>query len=143
VIDRSKWTNKHCGTAPYANNYVGYEHFVKIIEKFPDIKIIVAHLGAYEYEKFFKLIDKFDNLYFDTAMVFIPLDLFKKWKINLEHPTKEMMISYQDRILYGSDFPNIPYNYDISIQGLLDLELDYRTYKKIFYENAKKAFNLS
>lgn len=70
-----------------------------------------------------------DNLYLDTAIVFIPLDLFTKWKTNFQHPVKEMIISYQNRILYGSDFPNIPYNYDISIQGLLDLELDYRTYK--------------
>lgn len=143
VIDRGKWIIMHCGTAPYSNKYVGYDFFIKMIKQFPDIKIIVAHLGAYEYEKFFKLLDNHENLYFDTAMVFIPLDLFKKWKINLSHPPKELIQSYQDRIFYGSDFPNIPYDYDLSIQGLLDLDLDRKIYHKIFYENAKKAFDIS
>jgi uncharacterized protein len=143
VIDYGKWITMHCGTAPYSNEFVGFKNFVKMIEKFPDIKIIIAHLGAYEYEKFFKLLDRYDNVFLDTAMVFIPLDLFKKWKFNLKHPEKELIVSYQDRILYGSDFPNIPYEYESSIQGLLDLDLDRKVYEKIFYQNAKKTFKLN
>jgi predicted TIM-barrel fold metal-dependent hydrolase len=142
TIDRGKWVNFHCGTAPYSNEFVGYEHFIKVMENFPDMKVIVAHFGAYEYEKFFKLLDKYENLYFDSAMVYIPLDIFKKWKSELYHPRKELIISYQDRILYGSDFPNIPYDYPVSTKGLFDLDLEKSIYKKIFYENAKKVFNL-
>ena len=143
VIDRGRWITMHCGTAPYSNEFVGFKNFIKMIEKFPDIKIIVAHLGAYEYDKFFKLLDRYDNLFFDTAMVFIPLDLFEKWKTNLKHPEKELIVSYQDKIFYGSDFPNIPYEYELSIQGLLNLDLERKVYEKIFYQNAKKAFKLS
>ena len=76
-------------------------------------------------------------------MVFIPLDLFEKWKTNLKHPEKELIVSYQDKIFYGSDFPNIPYEYELSIQGLLNLDLERKVYEKIFYQNAKKAFKLS
>lgn len=143
ILDKGKWINMHCGTAPYSNKFVGFKHFTKFIEKFPDINIIVAHFGAYEHEKFFKLMDKHENLYLDTAMVFIPFKLFEKWNRDIDYPDRELLISYQDRILYGSDFPNIPYDYEVSTKGLLDLDLDKRIYEKIFSENARKIFNIS
>jgi predicted TIM-barrel fold metal-dependent hydrolase len=114
-----------------------------MIEKFPDLNIIIAHFGAYEYEKFFKLIDKHDNLYLDTAMVYNPSHLFEKWKREITYPDRDMLISYQDRILYGSDFPNIPYDYENSTKGLLDLDLERGIYQKIFSENARKIFKIS
>lgn len=142
VLDRGKWINMHCGTAPYSNKFVGFKHFIKMIEKFPDLNIIVAHFGAYEYEKFFKLIDKHENLYLDTAMVYNPSNLFEKWKRDIKYPDTDLIISYQDRILYGSDFPNIPYDYEISTKGLLDLDLDRDIYHKIFSENARRIFKI-
>ena len=45
--------------------------------------------------------------------------------------------------LYGSDFPNIPYEYERSTQGLLELDMPRGFYENIFYNNAKKLFNIS
>jgi predicted TIM-barrel fold metal-dependent hydrolase len=143
ILDGGKWINMHCGTAPYSNKFVGFKHFIKLIQKFPDLKIIVAHFGAYEHEKFFKLMDTHDNLFLDTAMVYVPSNLFTKWNRNMKYPDRELLISYQDRILYGSDFPNIPYNYEVSTKGLLDLDLERGILQKIFSENARKIFNVS
>ncbi len=140
IVDKGKWFTIHAGTAPYRNEYVGFKHFLKFIAKYPNMKIIVAHLGAFEYQEFFGLLDKYENLYLDTAMVFIPNNVFPERRLKQTPP--ELLLSYQDRILYGSDFPNIPYEYERSTKGLLDLDLSREFYEKIFYTNAERLFEL-
>ena len=143
IVDRGKWLTIHAGTAPYTNKYLGYDTFIKLIENFPNMNIIVAHLGTYEYTKFFKLLDKYENLYLDTAMVYIPNYIFEKWRIEVDLPKPEELLQYQDRILFGSDFPNIPYDYELSTRNLFELNLPKSFYNKIFYSNAEKLFNIS
>ncbi|MHA1292713.1 MAG: amidohydrolase family protein [Promethearchaeota archaeon] len=138
IIDYGKWFLVHAGTAPYRNKYVGFKHFIKFYEKYSDMNVIVAHLGAFEYDKFLSLIDKYENIYFDTAMIFIPNNIFRERKI--KRPKSEDLILYQDRILYGSDFPNIPYDYQFSTKGFLELNLSKNFYENIFYNNSKKLF---
>jgi predicted TIM-barrel fold metal-dependent hydrolase len=142
IVDEGKWLVIHAGTAPYANKYVGYDNFLKLMKKYPNMNVIVAHLGTYEHEKFLKLLDSYENLYLDTAMVYVPEELFNRWSRNITLPSPEDLLHYQDRILYGSDFPNIPYEYKKSIEGLLDLGLTRNFYEDIFYNNANRLFNL-
>jgi len=130
----------HAGTAPYRNEYVGIKNFQKFLDNFPDMKLIIAHMGAFEYDKFIKLLDKHENLYLDTTMIYIRNNIFPERKI--KRPKPDVLLSYQDRILFGSDFPNIPYSYENSMLGLLDLDLSRKFYRDIFYKNAKKLFNL-
>ena len=140
IVDRGKWFLIHAGTAPYRNEYVGFKYFEKFIEKYPDMKVIVAHMGAFEYKKFFKLIEKHENLYFDTAMIYIPQNIFRERVV--KRPDEEELLTNQEKILYGSDFPNIPYEYERSSKGFFELNLSKDFYNRIFYENAKKLLNL-
>ncbi len=141
IVEKGKWICMHAGTFPYRNQYVGYKHFIKFLEKYPDIKIIVAHMGAFEYKKFLTLLETHDNLYLDTTMIYIPNNIFPERKSR--RPKAEDLLSYQDKILFGTDFPNIPYEYKNATRGLLDMDLPRNFYEKIFYWNAKKIFNLN
>ena len=141
LIDRGKWLCVHIGTAPYRNKYVGYKYFIKFIEKYPNMKVIIPHMGAFEYKKFLNLLDMYENLYLDTTMIYIPENIFPE-RIT-KRPNSEELISYQDRILFGTDFPNIPYEYNLSTKGLLGLNLSRSFYENIFFNNAKRLFNLT
>ncbi len=141
IIDRGKWLAVHIGTAPYRNEYVGYKNFVNFLTRYPNMNIIVAHMGAFEYKKFINLLDQHENLYLDTAMIYIPNNIFPERET--KRPKPETLLSYQDRILFGSDFPNIPYEYKNSTKGLLNFDLPRKFYENIFYHNAKRIFNLS
>ena len=141
ILDRGKWLCVHIGTAPYRNQYVGYRNFTKFIEKYPNMNIIIPHMGAFEYNKFLKLLDKHENLYLDTTMIYIPDNIFPERKA--KRPKPDDLTSYQDRILFGSDFPNIPYEYNLSTKGLLSLNLPKTFYENIFFNNAKRLFNLT
>ena len=59
------------------------------------------------------------------------LDSFKNEEIN----------ELSDRILFGSDFPNIPYQYENSIQGWLQREMEPSFYEKLFFRNAELLFS--
>jgi predicted TIM-barrel fold metal-dependent hydrolase len=74
-------------------------------------------------------------------MIYIPENVFPERVV--KRPNSEELISYQDRILFGTDFPNIPYEYTLSTKGLLGLDLPKRIYDNLFYNNAKKLFDLN
>jgi len=141
ILDRGKWLCVHIGTAPIRNKYVGYKYFIKFLERYPNMNIIVPHMGAFEYKKFLRLLDKYENLYLDTTMIYIPENIFPEREN--KRPTSEDLLSYQDRILFGSDFPNIPYEYNYATEGLLSLNLPKIFYENIFFNNAKRLFKLA
>lgn len=106
-----------------------------ILKNFPDLKICVPHLGFDETAAYREMIEKYDNLWLDTTMVIT--DYFQ-----LEE--KIDIVSYRaDRIMYGSDFPNIPYAWDRELKVLSKEEISHDALKKISGKNAADFFNLN
>ncbi len=89
----------------------------KILQNFPKLKICVPHLGFDEFSAYRKLIEKYDNLWLDTTMVLT--DYFP-----IENAV-ELDSFRVDRIMYGSDFPNIPYAWDRELKWLKTSGLAY------------------
>jgi hypothetical protein len=106
----------------------------QIITDFPDLKICVPHLGFDEVKAYRKLIEKYDNLWLDTTMVITDYFMIKD-KINLSHYRP-------DRIMYGSDFPNIPYAWDRELKVLKRADISYDVMEKISHKNAIDFFGL-
>ena len=150
IIDYDKVLLPHIGTGPTYSNYhpgktlecafVGVKHLKKFLNRFPEMKIIVPHLGAAEYEEMWKLIDDYPNLYFDTAMIGVRDN--PAFDDGLEIVSNERLYELSDRILFGSDFPNIPYDYSKSVQGWLNRGMKEEFYTKIFHNNAERLFGL-
>jgi predicted TIM-barrel fold metal-dependent hydrolase len=54
------------------------------------------------------------------------------------------LLDIGDRILFGSDFPNIPYDYATAMQALTGIDgIDDDWLRGVFYRNAAKLFGLS
>lgn len=139
VIEHEAWALLHTGTAPYSNGLVGVQYFRKLMKRFPDLKVIVAHMGGYEFDAFFELLDMYPNMRLDTTMIFTETDVFDT---SFPNSMNHLLKKYSDKILFGSDFPNIPYEYEESINGLLRLGLEKEVYDQIFYKNAERDFNI-
>ncbi len=135
VKDRGKILLLHTGTGPIGNDFVGVKNFVKLLKKFPDLPAIIPHMGGLEYKDFIELLDYYPNLYLDTSFCFWPNS---PWLFNLD---KNYLEKYKDRILYGSDFPNIVLPREDEINYLYKLNLSKEFYQKIFYANAQKLIN--
>lgn len=128
--------NKNLGFSPH----VGIKKLIPVIERFPELKIQIPHLGAGEYDDFFNIALDYPSIFFDTAMVLVNHGIFPH---GLE---RESMIDdinkLQDKIMFGSDFPNIPYEYNFAISETMKLPLNRSIRDKIMYKNAIKFYNL-
>src|SRR5262249_12947094 len=54
----------------------------------------------------------------------------------------QRVLEFQDRVLYGSDFPNIPYPLADGVQAILDLRLGRALEEKILCTNAARLLGL-
>jgi predicted TIM-barrel fold metal-dependent hydrolase len=128
----------HTGTAPLPGEFSGIKYFKPFIETFPELKVIIAHMGTHEVEEYISLFDSYPNLGMDTTMVFV--DFFATGDETDKYlPFVE---KYNSRIYFGSDFPNIPYNLSHAIENLLNSNLSNAAKKNIFFNNALRLFSL-
>lgn len=129
IMDKGKRLLMHLGTGPIGNQFTGLAHFKILLDRYPGLPVTVPHMGGYEYKEFLGLLDDHPALYLDTAYSFWPQAPggFDQGGEALER--------YQDRIVYGSDFPNIVFPRGDEIKGLLAYGLDREVYTKIFFDN--------
>ena len=140
-LDHGMPLNMHVGTEPKSEHYkcdpyeiCGAERVDKVMARFPGLRLCVPHLGVGEIPEYADLIEKYDDLYLDTAMAlthYFPL------------PNRIPLSQYRlDRIMYGSDYPNIPYAWDRELKWLADQELSQGELDLISHGNAQRFFKL-
>ena len=132
LIDKKKRVLLHVGNGPIGNEFVGFDQFNKLLNRFPDLPANIPHMGSLEFKKFIELLDGHPNLYLDTAYSFWP-NLPFTFNLGSEYLEK-----YKDNIIYGSDFPNVTLPREGEIDYLLSLDLSEDFYGKIFYRNGMK-----
>jgi predicted TIM-barrel fold metal-dependent hydrolase len=125
----------HAGRLPEPNEHVGARAFARMMRRFPQLKVIVAHAGADEFEAFFDLCGLYEGVFLDTAMVFS--------NFLGGAPPIQRVLEFQDRVLFGSDFPNIPYRFETAIQSILDLRLGRTLEEKLLCTNAARLLGLN
>jgi predicted TIM-barrel fold metal-dependent hydrolase len=134
----------HVGTAPWPNEYDGFPRFERVMAMFPTMKAIVAHMGLYETSQFLGLMERCPNLHLDTTTAFAPTSPLQRRRgpAGAVEIGNDVLLRWQDRILFGSDFPNTPYPYDCERQPLWDRGLPLAVYRKIFHDNAARLLGL-
>ena len=133
VMERGKRILFHVGTGPVGNDFVGLAEFKKLLDRYPDIPANVAHMGAHEYRGFMDLLDDYPRLYLDTAFAFFR-EFQSKGGFDLGNDALEQ---HRDRILYGSDFPNLILPRESEIETLAGYGLTKEFYDRVFYRNAQ------
>ncbi|MBI3104211.1 MAG: amidohydrolase [Candidatus Rokubacteria bacterium] len=134
----------HVGTAPWPNGFDGFPRFARVMERFPTLRVIVAHMGSYETREFFTLMERCPNLHLDTTMAFAPFRPEHQGLSSINHiqVTNDDLVRWQDRILFGSDFPNLPWPYEDEREALWMRDLPMPVYQKIFRDNAARLLGL-
>ncbi|HXS85621.1 MAG TPA: amidohydrolase family protein [Mycobacterium sp.] len=128
----------HCGSGPAAGEHTGPEPIRLLLQRFPRLRLIVAHMGMPEYVDFMDICEGSADVRLDTTMAFTPfideLTPFPPSQLN-------RLRDLGDRILFGSDFPNIPYSYADAMRPLIELPgIDDAWLRGVFHDNAAKLF---
>lgn len=129
----------HAGNAPALPGYgidpralCDAEATRDVLRRFPRLKLVVPHLGYDETSAYFAMLDEFENLWLDTTMTlaghFAP------------PPDASLLAAHADRILFGTDFPNLPYAWDSEIAWLSRQGLDAEILAKLTRTNALGLF---
>jgi predicted TIM-barrel fold metal-dependent hydrolase len=106
----------HCGSGPVAGRYTGPGPVAALLARHPRLRLVVAHLGMPEYAEFLDLAERHDSLLLDTTMAFTPFIEDG----GAPFPAAELprLRGLGDRVLLGTDFPNIPYPYPDALESL-------------------------
>lgn len=129
----------HAGREPRSSAYkadpallCSADRVESVLKSFPQLRLCVPHLGSDEYDAYHALVLKYENLYLDTTVAlagYLSKDV--PWKL-LDLP--------EERLLYGSDFPILPYAWDRELKRILERGLSARRLERLLGLNAKALF---
>ncbi|MFC4540767.1 amidohydrolase family protein [Halosolutus amylolyticus] len=127
----------HGGTAPMFEDspYVGADAFAEVVNSYPDLRVCCAHMGTYEVDAFLDLARTNEQVYLDTTVA-MSASAPETMGFDPSSIADETLIDRSDSIMYGSDFPNVPYPYREERAGLLARDLPRETARDIFYRTA-------
>jgi len=130
----------HAGSGPVPGAFTGPEPFEAVMDAHPRLPAVIAHLGLPEYDAFLAMADRYPNVMFDTTMA------FTDFTMRGQAPSARLvgrLPDLQDRLLFGSDYPNIPYAYAHQLEALARLDLGDDWLRAVFWDNAARLFTLT
>ncbi len=128
----------HCGSGPVPGEHTGPEPIRRLLRRYPRLRLIVAHMGMPEYADFLDICEASADVRLDTTMAFTP---FVDETMPFPPAQLARLPQLGDRILFGSDFPNIPYSYAEAMRAIARLPgVDDHWLRAVFYDNAAALF---
>ena len=107
----------------------------KLMERHPRLTAVLAHMGAPEYTGFVEIAADFERVHLDTTMAFT--DFFEEMA-PFPAALRPQLRDLQDRVLLGSDFPNIPYPYAHQLEALERLDLGDDWLRAVCWKNGHR-----
>jgi predicted TIM-barrel fold metal-dependent hydrolase len=129
----------HCGSGPVPGPFTGPEPIAKLLTRHPRLPLIVAHLGMPEYVEFLHLAERHGRVMLDTTMAFTD---FVETAAPFPRTALPRLADLGDRVLLGTDFPNIPYSYSDALTALERTGLGVDWLRAVCHDNAARLFAL-
>lgn len=128
----------HAGREPASPAYgvdtralCGADQVDRVLRRYPKLVMVVPHLGADEFVEYAALLERHENLWLDTTMAVAGF---------FTEPPADIVERNVGRLLYGTDFPNLPFAWDREIRRLVDRPLDRAGRAALFSGNARRVF---
>lgn len=129
----------HAGSGPLPGPDTGPGPVRRVLQRCPDLCLVVAHLGMPEYHEFADLAEEFPRVHLDTTMAATD---FTNAFAPLPGDYVDRLPGLVDRIVLGSDFPNIPYPYAEQLQALARLDLGDAWMRKVLWHNGAQLLGI-
>lgn len=135
----------HVGSGPVGNAFTGPDHLARLLRRHPRAPVVVAHMGAPEYGDFLGLAERHAAVRLDTTMVFTGF-----FDVDAPYPDEllDRLADLGEKVLFGSDFPTIPYPYREQVEGVVGLRerhprLDDTWLRRVLWHNGAELWGLS
>jgi predicted TIM-barrel fold metal-dependent hydrolase len=129
----------HCGSGPLAGRHTGPGPFGEVLAAHPRLTAVIAHCGSPEYAEHVALAQQYAGVHLDTTMVGtryldqlapIPADVISR------------LGDLGERVVLGSDFPNIPYPYAEQLDALERFELGDDWLRAVCWTNGARLLQV-
>jgi hypothetical protein len=117
-----------CGPAPV----------LRLLGRYPDLRLVIAHLGAPDHDAFVQIAESHGGVWFDTAMIFTDPPHLGPSPTHLVPRLAEL----GSRIVFGSDFPTIPHQFAAQVSGLAGLGLGSAWMRDVLWNNGTRLFGI-
>ncbi|QIX25982.1 amidohydrolase [Nocardioides sp. JQ2195] len=128
----------HAGSGPVPTEFTGPGPVRELLGRHPGLALVMAHMGAPEYVEFMEMAEEFANVRLDTTMAFT--DFFEEMGGPFPPELTSRLHALGDKVLLGSDFPNIPYPYAHQIEALERLDLGDDWLRRVLWGNGEALF---
>ncbi|WP_020667879.1 amidohydrolase family protein [Amycolatopsis nigrescens] len=113
----------HCGHGPLRGSFTGLDVIEEVLRRHPRLTLVLAHAGMPEFHEAVALACRYPRVYLDTTMVGVRFtDQFSP----LPADWTDLLARIPDRIVLGTDFPNIPYSYAEQLEAIAGWSADDR-----------------
>ncbi|WP_326689303.1 amidohydrolase [Streptomyces sp. NBC_01795] len=130
----------HCGSGPVPTAFTGPGPMGEVLARHPALRLVVAHLGMPEYADFLTLAERYAGVLLDTTMAFTD---FVEDSAPFPREALPRLAALGDRVLLGTDFPNIPYAYADALEALeTRTGLGEKWLRAVCHDNAARVFGL-
>ncbi len=125
----------HAGSGPAPGTHTGPDGVARVLARHPGLRLVIAHLGMPEIAEFMDLADGYSHVMLDTTMAFVDF-----WDRPNDPAIVDRLPGLQDRILFGTDFPTIPYAYAHLVEVLQRLDLGDSWMRDVLWNNGARVF---
>jgi uncharacterized protein len=129
----------HAGSGPTPGRFTGPGPIGEVLERHPSLTMIAAHMGMPEHRHFLGFAETYENVRVDTTMCFTD---FSESNFLIERLAPRLA-GLQDKVLFGTDFPNIPHPYAHQIEALGRLGLGEEWMRAVCWGNAATLFGIA
>lgn len=130
----------HCGSGPLRGEHTGPAPMAGLLEVFPRLQLVIAHLGMPEYEAFLDLAEQYERVHLDTTMFATD---FTERLMPFDRALLPRLAALRDKVVLGSDFPAIPYPYAHQLAALHRLGLGEEWLRAVLWHNGARLFGVT
>lgn len=131
----------HIGSGAVPAGHTGVEQLAAVLRRHPRLVVVLARLGAPEYARALDLADGYERVHLDTSLAFTRFfEQFAPYPRALLPRLRDLGLA--GRVVFGSDFPNLPHAYAHQLDALARLDLGDAWLKAVCWHNAAALLTL-
>jgi predicted TIM-barrel fold metal-dependent hydrolase len=129
----------HCGSGPLPGHHTGPGPFGAVLAAHPRLTAVIAHCGAPEFDEHLDFVERYPHVHVDTTMVGTP---FMNALAPVSPEVVARLADVQDRVVLGTDFPNIPYPFAEQLDALESFGLGDDWLRAVCWYNGARLLGL-
>lgn len=130
----------HCGSGPRPGRFTGPGPIGAVLAEHPRLRLVIAHMGMPDYAGMLDLTERYGRVHLDTTIAFTD---FAERQAPFPPELLPRLVALTDRIVLGSDFPNIPHTYAHQLEALVRLGLGEDWLRAVLWDNGARLLGLT